>query len=177
MDAGNPIIYAFWHGCLLPLTYTHKHLGIDVLVSQNKDGELIARVLHGLGFHTIRGSTSRHGAGALKALVRASRAGRTVGITPDGPRGPRHEVQDGVVFLAAMTGTPIVPLAADAHPAWRLRSWDRFLVPRPFGRGNVVLGPLRRVPRHAATSPGEWRDTIRSDIHDAAARARDNVRG
>ena len=111
---GQNVIVAFWHGrqLMMPLAYAGKK--ITILISRHRDGELIARTVGYFGFHAARGSTTRGGAGALRSLVRSARAGGDLGVTPDGPRGPRHVVQPGVVELAKLTGCPIIPLAFGA---------------------------------------------------------------
>lgn len=143
----RPLIYALWHGRLLMVPWVSARLApargartIRVLTSRSRDGELIARFAHRFGLETVRGSSSRGGAAALRALVAALRAGDDVVVAPDGPRGPRHRVQPGPVVLAAMTGTPIVPLAFAARPARTLDTWDAFLVPAPFARCALVFG-------------------------------------
>lgn len=148
-DSGTPFIFAFWHAQLLPLAHHHRHEGIVVLVSQHQDGEYIARVIERRGFGTVRGSSTRGGVQGLKGLVRAARAGHDLGITPDGPRGPACEVKPGTLIAARLSGLPILPMAAAASAGWRLNSWDRFLIPRPFARIRIHYGPPIRVPRAA----------------------------
>jgi lysophospholipid acyltransferase (LPLAT)-like uncharacterized protein len=109
---------------------------------------LAARVTR-FGLSVVRGSSSRGGTEALRALAAAVRAGQDVAVVPDGPRGPRECLQAGLVVLAAATGAPVVPLAFAARPARRLASWDRFLVPLPFARAAGVCGAAARVPRGA----------------------------
>jgi lysophospholipid acyltransferase (LPLAT)-like uncharacterized protein len=136
---GNTL-FAFWHGRLLPLVYIHRDEDINVLVSTHQDGEYIARVIHGLGFGTSRGSSTRGGIRALRELIQAGSDKFDVAITPDGPRGPREKVQPGVVYLAKRLGLPIVPIGVSSRPSLRLRSWDRFMIPMPFARCTVVYG-------------------------------------
>ena len=111
---GKNVIVAFWHGrqLMMPLAYGGKR--IVILISRHRDGELIARTVGYFGFHAVRGSTTRGGAAALRSLVRSARAGDDLGVTPDGPRGPRHAVQSGVMQLAKLTGLPILPLTFSA---------------------------------------------------------------
>jgi lysophospholipid acyltransferase (LPLAT)-like uncharacterized protein len=111
---GQNFIAAFWHGRQLMMPFANKGKRISILISQHRDGELIARTVARFGFHAVRGSTTRGGAGALRRLVRRARAGDLVVMTPDGPRGPRHVVQPGVLKLAMLTGLPIVPLTFSA---------------------------------------------------------------
>ena len=145
---GRAVIYVVWHGRILLVPWLNAWLCRTrgaraplVLVSHSRDGELGARYARRFGLSTIRGSSSRGGGTALRALVAAIRNGMDVAIVPDGPRGPREQVQPGVVALAALTGAPVVPLAIGARPARRLSSWDRFLVPLPFARCVLAFGP------------------------------------
>lgn len=144
---GTPLLFAFWHQQILPLAHLHRNEGVVVLVSEHRDGEYIARVIERMGFGTVRGSSTRGGARGLRGLVRAAHQGRDLAITPDGPRGPLHEVKLGAVTAAQLTGSPIVPLAAACDRAWRLRSWDRFMIPQPFARVRVHYGTPIEVPR------------------------------
>jgi lysophospholipid acyltransferase (LPLAT)-like uncharacterized protein len=139
VTAGNTL-FAFWHGRLLPLVYIHRNEGINVLVSTHRDGEYIARIIHGLGFGTSRGSSTRGGIRALRELIEAGSSRLDLGITPDGPKGPREKVQPGVVYLAKRLGLPVVPIGVSAKPSLRARSWDRFMIPMPFARCTIVYG-------------------------------------
>lgn len=143
--AGRPVLFVFWHDQLLPLVHVHRHEGVRVLVSEHADGEYIARVLERQGFETARGSSTRGGRRGLRELLRAAKAGRDVAIAPDGPRGPRHRFKEGAVAAARLLGVPLVPVVAAARSGWRLASWDRFLIPRPFSRVRVLYGPARTV--------------------------------
>ena len=164
----QPLIYAAWHGRILMVPWLNGHLGrtrgaraVRVLASRSRDGELVARWVARFGLSVVRGSSSRGGADALRALAAAVRAGQDVAVVPDGPRGPRECLQAGVVVLAAATGAPVVPLAFAAHPARRLASWDRFLVPLPFARAAVVFGAAATVAR------GADREQARADLERA----------
>ena len=150
--AGQPLIYAVWHGRILMIPWLTARLrrtrgarGVRVLASRSRDGELVARWVARFGLGVVRGSSSRGGAEALRALAASVRAGEDVAVVPDGPLGPRERVQAGIVVLAATTGAPIVPLAFAARPARRLASWDRFLVPLPFARAALVFGAADTV--------------------------------
>lgn len=145
--AGQPVIFVFWHGQLLPLVHYHRHEDAVVLVSEHADGEYIARIIERHGFGTARGSSTRGGIKGLKSLIRAARAGHDLALTPDGPRGPRHEFKAGALLAAQLTGAPIVPVAAGASAAWHFDSWDRFMVPRPLARITLEYGEPVRVPR------------------------------
>jgi hypothetical protein len=139
---GEPFIIVFWHGEILPVAWVHRHRGIAPLISRHADGEVIARIVEGLGYRTARGSTSRGGVRALLETARLLEGGVTVGFTPDGPRGPRHRFAPGALIVAQRTGRPIVALSASADRAWHLSSWDRHLVPKPFARVTIrYAGP------------------------------------
>jgi lysophospholipid acyltransferase (LPLAT)-like uncharacterized protein len=144
---GEHFILAFWHRHLLLMPYAYRGRRISVLVSQSKDGELIARTVARLGIDSSRGSSSRGGAAGLRSLLRKAEEGWDIAFTPDGPRGPLREVQPGVILAAAATGLPIVPVAIAATRAKRLHSWDRFLVPLPFSTVHFVYGEPLAVAR------------------------------
>ena len=110
------------------------------MISASRDGELISRVAGFFGYVPIRGSSSRGGKEAAQEMVAALQAGRRCAITPDGPRGPRRELKMGVVQLAKMTGSPVVPFGFAVERGWRLRSWDQFIVPKPFSKAVFVYG-------------------------------------
>jgi lysophospholipid acyltransferase (LPLAT)-like uncharacterized protein len=136
-------LYAFWHESILVPTVVTTH--IRVLISQHADGELIAQVCRFLGFGVVRGSTTRGGSAALLDLYRQSRDAH-LAVTPDGPRGPRRRVQPGLIYLASVTGLPIVVAGVGFSRAWRARSWDRFAVPLPWSTVTSVVPPAIHVP-------------------------------
>jgi lysophospholipid acyltransferase (LPLAT)-like uncharacterized protein len=146
----RPIVFAFWHGEMLPLVWQHRNEGAAILVSSHRDGEIIARIAESFGFRTVRGSTSRGAGRALLGLVRTLEEGRDVAVTPDGPRGPARKFAPGALVAAQRGAAPIVAVAVHASRAWRLRSWDRFLIPKPFARVTVAYGPP--TPVAAATA-------------------------
>jgi lysophospholipid acyltransferase (LPLAT)-like uncharacterized protein len=148
-DQGKPVIFALWHGRLLPLGFLHRGQDIVCLASRSSDGEYVTRVLQHWGFGVVRGSSSSGGDTAFRELIRVVRAGRSVAVTPDGPRGPRERLKPGVLQLAQLTGAPVVPLAAAASRSWWFVSWDRFLVPQPFARLHVEYGDPIFVNRDA----------------------------
>ncbi len=157
----GPVIYAFWHARFFPLMYTHRRRRIRVVVSHHKDGELVSRVISGLGFGTVRGSTTRGGREALYASLRVLRSGDDLAITPDGPRGPREVAQIGAVAVARLSGRAIVPVASACRPEIALRSWDRYRLPLPFARCVVAYGPPLFVPPN--TTPGGL-EAFRSEL-------------
>lgn len=140
-----PFIFSLWHGQLLPLIWRHRGEQVAILVSEHRDGEIIARLAKSIGYRLIRGSTSRGGERALLALAKELRAGREVAVTPDGPRGPAHGYAPGALIAAHRAGVPIVPIAAHAASAWRLSSWDEFLIPKPFAQVTIAYGEPTRV--------------------------------
>jgi lysophospholipid acyltransferase (LPLAT)-like uncharacterized protein len=153
----GPAIYVVWHGRILMMPWANARLrrsgaarAATVLASRSRDGALIAGFAACFGLPAIRGSSSRGGAAALRALASVLRDGADVVVVPDGPRGPARRVQPGVAALAALTGAPVVPLAFAARPAVRLRTWDRLLIPLPFARAALVFGVPIHVPRDAA---------------------------
>ena len=139
-DTREGFVYAFWHGRQVFLAYLHAGDRIHPLISQSRDGELIARVCRSFGLEPIRGSTSKGGAEAILEIKRAVEAGDRVGFTPDGPRGPFQQVQAGALFIAQKTGRPIVPVACGSKKSWTFGSWDRFVVPKPFNKIAMVYG-------------------------------------
>ncbi len=122
LDKGGQIILAFWHGRLLMMPYSYPGRGITVLVSQHRDGELIARTVKGFGIESVRGSSTRGWFGGIKGLLKSVRSGRDIAITPDGPQGPRYKAQMGTIQLAATTGLPIYPMAFGASKKKPLRA-------------------------------------------------------
>jgi lysophospholipid acyltransferase (LPLAT)-like uncharacterized protein len=144
---GENVIYTFWHGHLLALCFSHRRQKIHVMVSEHRDGEIIAQIIQLLGFVPVRGSTTRGGLKALLKIAERASAGYDVAITPDGPKGPRERVQPGVITLAQRTGMPIIPLASAASFRKNLSSWDRFLIPLPFSRVAILEGSPIYVPR------------------------------
>jgi hypothetical protein len=140
-------IFAFWHSRIVVISYLYKGQGTAILVSSSKDGEIIARILQKQGHRTIRGSTSRHGARALARLVKVIRLENRPGVVvPDGPRGPRFQVQPGVIALAKKTGRAIVPITYSCKKAKVFSSWDRFILPCPFSKCIVMYGTPLFVP-------------------------------
>jgi lysophospholipid acyltransferase (LPLAT)-like uncharacterized protein len=152
--AERPFIFSLWHGQLLPLLWHHRKQGVRVLISEHHDGELVARAAESLGYGLIRGSSTRGADRALISLVRELQAGHEVAITPDGPRGPPTTFAPGALVAAQRSDSFILPVAASADRAWRLRSWDRFMIPKPFARVTVAYATPTKVlaatPRAAA---------------------------
>ena len=163
--AGQPVIYAFWHGTMLPLLWRHRNTGAAIVISEHGDGEIIARVAHSLGYRSVRGSSSRGGERALLGTARELQDGHDAAFTPDGPRGPREMFAPGALIVAQRTGAPIVLIAVDAASAWRLSTWDGFLIPKPFARVTIGYADPARVDapdaRAAAAQAPLWQQRLR----------------
>ncbi len=140
---GRPVIFALWHNRIFAIPYAKPVLSPDrevcVLTSASKDGAILERAVRSFGISSVRGSSSRRGAAALVALRKKLKAGATVTITPDGPKGPCYQVQPGVVKLAQASGAPIVVMSIEFKSCWRVKSWDRFCIPKPFSKVLVHL--------------------------------------
>jgi len=152
---GAPFVLLSWHEALLPVLWHHRRLGIAALVSEARDGEYLARLAQTLGYRLIRGSSTRGGTRALRDAIQALRRGIPVGLTPDGPRGPRRVVKAGAVAAAERGRAVVVPVHAEARPAWRAGSWDRFLVPPPFAQVRLAYGEPFMVEPGAAARPAQ----------------------
>ncbi|WP_297485065.1 lysophospholipid acyltransferase family protein [Sulfurimonas sp.] len=131
------IIFACWHGELLMLPYLYKHYRktphAKVLISSHFDGDLISRTIKYFGLGTLAGSTNRNAARVLIQAIKTIKEGYDIGITPDGPKGPRHEVADGIIVMAQKAGAKIVLVEIKPTKFWQLNSWDKFIIPKPFG--------------------------------------------
>ena len=163
-DAGKPFLFCCWHGrtVMMPCSWDRRVPGY-MLISRHLDGQLIAHTVKHFGIRTIAGSTSRGGAGALRAMLKILASGNCAGITPDGPRGPRMRASAGVVNAARLAGVAIVPAAFAARRRLVLPSWDRFIVPLPFTRGVLVWGEPIEVARDADP---ETREQARREVED-----------
>ncbi|MDB2562401.1 lysophospholipid acyltransferase family protein [Sulfurimonas sp.] len=139
-------IMACWHGELLMIPYAYtkyrKNPHVKLLISEHFDGNLIAKTLGFFGFGTIRGSSTRGGAKALITSIKEIKNGYDLGITPDGPKGPRHEVQDGIIVMAQKAKVKITVVEIKPSSFWQLSSWDKFVIPKPFGIINYYISEL-----------------------------------
>lgn len=170
MEAGRdrPFIVCAWHN---RLAYAMIAIREDIqpktgrrmaaMVSASRDGAFLVEILRAFDVEPVRGSTSRRGRQALLELSRQVKAGLHLGITPDGPRGPCYEIQDGILSLAQLTGLPIVPLGCQARRKVRFKSWDRFQLPWPLTRCDVAFGEPLEVPRKATD---EQRNALKDDL-------------
>lgn len=139
-QARRPLVFLLWHEALLPLLWQHRRQGVAIVVSEAREGQYLTDLALSLGYRAVRGSSTRGGTRALLGAVRELREGRSVAFTPDGPRGPRRQLKPGVVAAACRGGGVVVPIHAEADRAWRLHSWDRFLIPKPAARVTVTYG-------------------------------------
>ncbi len=147
----NGVILVTWHGRTLIPLWRVAGRGFLALISLSRDGDIQARNFEKLGYRIVRGSTGRRGAAATREILKAIEAGGVLAFTPDGPRGPAHVAQEGVVYFAKKTGRPIVAVGAAASSGWTLGSWDSYFVPRPFARAALVWGePLWITPEESS---------------------------
>jgi lysophospholipid acyltransferase (LPLAT)-like uncharacterized protein len=165
-NQGRQIIVAFWHQRLLMMPFLRVQGKFGMMISQHRDGEWIARTVKRFGIDSVRGSTTRGGLSALRGMIRFFRAGGSLAITPDGPQGPRHVVQTGVVELARQTGAPILPVTYSAFPRKVFGSWDHFILPFPFGKVVYIWGePLWVAP-----------ETNKEELEEARLQLQDRLR-
>jgi lysophospholipid acyltransferase (LPLAT)-like uncharacterized protein len=152
----RPQVFLLWHEALLPLLWQHRAQGVAIVVSEAREGQYLADLALALGYRAVRGSSTRGGARALLGAVRELREGRSVAFTPDGPRGPRRQLKPGVVAAAQRGGGTIVPIHAEADRAWRLHSWDGFVIPKPGAKVTVIYGrPFEIGPGDAGLAAGQ----------------------
>jgi lysophospholipid acyltransferase (LPLAT)-like uncharacterized protein len=163
---GKGRMYAFWHSNLLPLAFYFRDTGKTAVISGSKDGVRAAAVAQRWGHAVIHGSSSRGGALALRACIRELRKGSDIVITPDGPKGPREIVKAGVAQIALLSGAAVVPVCMVPDKTWRLRSWDAFMVPRPFTRINIRIGePIDPLADTSGNDPaGHLTDRIQKAL-------------
>ena len=151
----QPLLVAVWHNRILALPLCYQWMckarrPLSVLTSPSRDGGWLSALVAQFGIGAVRGSSSRRGSAALRELQTVLKSGRDVIITPDGPRGPRYQLQPGLVFLAQLTGTPIMAVQVEYSAYWELRSWDRFRIPKPFSSVRIRFLPLLTVGRGQA---------------------------
>jgi lysophospholipid acyltransferase (LPLAT)-like uncharacterized protein len=167
------MIFAIWHNrlalsAILYQRYVRKFAPdrrMAAMVSASRDGGFLAQILEAFGIVPIRGSSSRRGGQALIEMTSCAERGHDLAITPDGPRGPRYEVQDGVIATAHITGLPIVPVSYHLNWKIRLKSWDGFQIPLPFARCDVSFGKALAVPREISDEQREaWRKQLEESL-------------
>jgi lysophospholipid acyltransferase (LPLAT)-like uncharacterized protein len=162
--AKQPIVFMLWHGQLLPLLYHHRNEGVVVVISEHADGEIIARIAENLGFGTVRGSTSRGAARALLGAARVVTDGSDLAVTPDGPRGPAKSIAPGSAVVAHRTGAPVLGAAVSARRAWRLKSWDAFLIPKPFSTVHIAYSDELRIVASDAREAAKASDVLHASM-------------
>ncbi|MGI9517226.1 MAG: lysophospholipid acyltransferase family protein, partial [Pirellulaceae bacterium] len=140
-------IFVFWHENLAILLPSWPNIPVTLLVSQHRDAEWLVETADFLGFNAVRGSTTRGGSAAIRQLKRQCSKSSLV-LTPDGPQGPRRQMAMGPIFLASRLQMPLVPVGIGYDRPWRLNTWDRFAIPRPFSRARIVTGPKIRLPKN-----------------------------
>ena len=142
IEGNKAFIACFWHGRMVMMSsaWTAPPERMHLLISTHRDGQLISQPILKLGYKQIEGSSGHGGLQAIREMTRVLKQDHVVAITPDGPRGPRMRVKPGVLKIAQLTGAPIVPLAGAAKSCWMLKSWDRFLIPKPFTKGLLSAG-------------------------------------
>ena len=171
LAAGETPIFAIWHNRIFASTYYMRGDSIVVLTSKSFDGEYIARFLTKFGFGTVRGSSSRGGVRGMVEMIRLIRAGLPMAFTVDGPRGPRYEVKSGPVVLAKKTGNPIVSFVVECERAWRVNSWDRLQIPKPFSRARVIYTePVRVDPDADEAGIEAKRSELQAKLDEAVRR-------
>jgi len=159
---GKPVnenyIGALWHNRLLIFPFVLRRFFPNrrgtALISASRDGNLLADAIKRFDFDVVRGSSSRLGASAILQLTDVLASGRDVVITPDGPRGPPYKLGPGIIFLAQKSGAPVVPVNMEYSSYWRLKSWDRFILPRPFSKVRVIIGQAHHV--RSTSTPEEF---------------------
>jgi lysophospholipid acyltransferase (LPLAT)-like uncharacterized protein len=169
-EKGIPAIGAFWHGRLLMMPIVYKGKKLSFLVSSHRDGQVVGKALKRFGFQAILGSTTRKGFSGFKKMVKAY--GADIAIVPDGPRGPRHQVQIGAIELAKLTGRAVVPLTFSASKRKVFDTWDQFLLPYPFSKGVFMWGePIRVAPNEDRVHLEEKRLLLERRLNELTERA------
>lgn len=160
-------IYIFWHEYIPFMFYLRGHCNIAMLLSQHRDAEFLSYAARYMGFHTVRGSTTRGGVSALREMCARGQS-QNLTITPDGPRGPRRKVAPGCIFLASKLRIPLIPLGLGYDRPWRLeRAWDKFAVPRPGSRAVGIIGPPIHIPKRLGRDGMErFQETIERALNE-----------
>jgi lysophospholipid acyltransferase (LPLAT)-like uncharacterized protein len=174
----KPVIYSFWHRSVFPAVWMWRKLGIAVMVSRSFDGEYIARIIEKFGFVAVRGSSSRGGSEALRGMKRELENGVAVAFTIDGPRGPKYVAKPGPVLLARASGRPMAAFYVALSDAWVLKTWDQFMIPKPFSKALVRIGSKLHVPAQANdTQIRDFHGLLQQALERVTRFAEENVRG
>jgi lysophospholipid acyltransferase (LPLAT)-like uncharacterized protein len=172
----KPAIYSFWHRAVFPAAWMWRRLGIGVMVSRSFDGEYIARIIERLGFVAVRGSSSRGGSEALRGMKEQLARGAAVAFTIDGPRGPKYVAKPGPVLLARSTGLPMAAFYVALSDAWVLKTWDAFMIPKPFSKALVRVSAKMRVPEKADDAEiRHWQGKLQEALQRVTIFAEENV--
>jgi len=176
--ANRPVIYCFWHGRMIVAVHSHRFRNIGILISQHRDGEYVHQVASRLGYQTFRGSSTRGGARGVLRLIKHGGKGHEIAITPDGPQGPRYQVQAGIIYAAMKSGLPIVPAGIALARYWQLPSWDKFQVPKPFTDAYIDIERMIHVPADLDEESAEqYRQRLQEAMAAASRRAEERAGG
>jgi len=176
LPKGKGGVILVWHGQQLIGFYFFRRRRYGILNSLSRDGDFSAAILKRFGWKIVRGSSSRGGVRGLIELIRLLRRGVIVGLTPDGPSGPLHQVKPGAVYLGQKTGAPLIPVAFVPEKYWEVNSWDRFIIPKPFTRCVAHFGPPVTVPSDITPDSFEsWREKIADAIQESNRRGREEL--
>ncbi|KAA3602909.1 MAG: DUF374 domain-containing protein [Candidatus Scalindua sp. AMX11] len=168
-ERGRRVIYALWHPFILIPGFASRNLGIMVLISQHSDGEYIAQVIQWLGYCVVRGSTTRGGGRAMLSIIKRAREWDALAITPDGPKGPVHKAQSGIIYLGQKTGYPIIPMSIWSSKYWTLPSWDKFQIPKPFSKSIIQYGdPIYIPPKLTKDEIEKYRILLEKTLNEMA---------
>ena len=175
----QPRIWALWHrrqilnfGIYFKFRSKFPRHSAYGLISAHDDGRLIARAIGWLGMRSIKGSSSRGGSQAMIEMVRRAKEGKHIVFTPDGPKGPLSTVKDGIIRLASLSGSQITPVGLSVKHSWKIRSWDRLIIPKPFSRGVGIIGKPITIPPDLTEAEFEgWKVTLADKMNAIAARA------
>ncbi len=163
--SGKRIIYAFWHNTLFYFAYYFRKREIYTLSSQSRDGEYMVRSLKNLGYHSVRGSSSKDPVRSLVEVKQRLEQGYDVGFTPDGPRGPIYSTKPGIIITARASGQPILPMICDFKRKWTLKSWDKFMIPKPFTKGIILFGEPIYIPKGTTKEEFEkYQDILKEQL-------------
>lgn len=167
----KPLVTCFWHGRLLMMFKAwyspHK---LHMLISSHPDGEIIARTTQNFGFGWVVGSSNRGGRRALFNIIKVLKGGESIGVTPDGPRGPRYHASLGIIQMARLAGCGILPVSYSSTRGIFMKSWDRFFLPLPFGKGVFIYGPMIEV-RESGKKDEELRQALEDCLRDLTRKA------
>jgi lysophospholipid acyltransferase (LPLAT)-like uncharacterized protein len=177
---GSGPVVAFWHQQIPAAIGSHFGYPACVLISQHRDGEMIAHISKRLGFHTMRGSSSQGGAQVVREMLEGNFGEDALCFTPDGPRGPCFSVAPGMVFIAAKSHRPVVLTGFAASKFWQAKSWDRMVIPKPFARIVITYSDHLGVPDEAAGEEGEaqerFRETVRVGMDQCEQQAQEELK-